>query len=632
MDAPVGPGVVLPLSAKSPGSLRALSQRLRELLRSHEGDSPVDLAFTAGVKRTHHELRVAVTGRTRRELADALEAWLATDEDPVKPPPGRRPRVAFVFPGQGSQWAGMAVRLMQEEAVFRDVLQQCDAAILKLAGWSLLEELRAPEQTSRLIGDVEVIQPALFSVQVALAAQWRAWGVEPAAVVGHSMGEVGAAHVAGVLSLEDAVRIICSRSRLAKRTSGQGAMALVELSADALNPHLAPVADKVSIAAVNGPSTTLLSGEANAVDALLATLEAQGVFCRRVKVDYASHSPQMDALREDMLGELGSVRAQAGTVPIRSTVTDAWTDGREMSGAYWFDNIRMPVQFYPAVRALVEEGFDAIVELSPHPVLVPALEQSVRHLGARTGVLASLRRGQDERSELLAGLAALYARGVDVAFARLSPPGARAVPLPSYAWDKARYWLVHTTEASGPAHALHGQRVPSPGRDALFVCPVGVEQQPYLDDHRVFGDVVVPGAFYVTALLSAATEVLAGAEVTLEQVEIPRALPLAAGRSERLHLLLTPDEAGGTYEVSASTAGVDPEEPWRRHARARRAGQGAGARRVPGCAAGALPSRRGLRAVLRGPRGAGNRAAPAVPGRRPAVARRGPGARAARVR
>ena len=569
VDAPPGPAVVLPLSAKSPGSLRVLAQRWRELLRSPEGDSPVDLAFTAGVKRTHHALRVAVTGRTRRELADALEGWLATDEDALKPPPGRRPRVAFVFPGQGSQWAGMAVRLMREESVFRDALHRCDAAILKVAGWSLLEELRAPEQTSRLTGDVEVIQPALFSVQVALAAQWRAWGVEPAAVVGHSMGEVGAAHVAGVLSLEDAVRIICARSRLAKRTSGHGAMALVELSADALGPHLVPVGDKVSVAAINGPSTTLVSGEANAVDALLATLEAQGVFCRRVKVDYASHSPQMDALREDMLGELGAVRAQAGTVPIRSTVTDAWTDGREMSGAYWFDNIRMPVQFYPAVRALVEEGFDALVELSPHPILVPALEQSVRHLGSPARVLASLRRGQDERSELLAGLAALYARGVDVALERLSPPDARAVPLPTYPWDKARYWLEPATAEAGPTHALHGRRVQSPGRDALFVCPVGVEHQPYLVDHQVFGDVVMPGAFYVTALLSAATEVLAGAEVTLEQVEIPRALPLTGGRSERLHLLLTPDEAGTAHEALASTVGVDPEEPWRRHAQGR---------------------------------------------------------------
>ncbi|HEX8704281.1 MAG TPA: SDR family NAD(P)-dependent oxidoreductase, partial [Myxococcaceae bacterium] len=569
VDEPAGPAVVLPLSAKSRGSLREFAQRLRELLRSPEGDSPVDLAFTAGVKRTHHELRMAVTGRTRRELADALEAWLANGEDSLKPSPGRRPRIAFVFPGQGSQWAGMAVRLMQEEAVFRDVLHQCDAAILKVAGWSLLEELRVPEQTSRLTGDVEVIQPALFSVQVALAAQWRAWGVEPAAVVGHSMGEVGAAHVAGVLSLEDAVRIICVRSRLAKRTRGHGAMALVELSADALGPHLAPIVDKVSVAAVNGPSTTLISGEAGAVDALLATLEAQGVFCRRVKVDYASHSPQMDALREDMLGELSSVRAQAGTVPIRSTVTGAWTDGHEMSGAYWFDNIRMPVQFYPAVRALVEEGFDALVELSPHPVLVPALEQSVRHLDSPARVLASLRRGQDERSELLVGLAALYARGVDVAFERLSPPGARAVPLPTYPWDKARYWLEPAAEEAGPAHALHGRRVQSPGRDALFVCPVGVEHQPYLADHRVFGDVVVPGAFYVTALVSAATEVFAGAEVTLEQVEIPRALPLTGGRSERLHLLLTPDEAGAAHEASVSTAGVDPEELWRRHARGR---------------------------------------------------------------
>ncbi|SEM07181.1 Acyl transferase domain-containing protein [Stigmatella aurantiaca] len=569
VDAPAGPAVVLPISAKSPGALRVLTQHLRELLRSPEGSSPVDLAFTAGVKRTHHELRVAVTGRTRGELADALEAWLAAGEDSPKPPLGRRPRVAFVFPGQGSQWAGMAVRLMQEEAVFRDVLHQCDAAILKVAGWSLLEELRAPEQASRLTGDVEVIQPALFSVQVALAAQWRAWGVEPAAVVGHSMGEVGAAHVAGVLSLEDAVRIICVRSRLAKRTSGHGAMALVELSADALGPHLAPLVDKVSVAAVNGPSTTLISGEANAVDALLGTLEAQGVFCRRVKVDYASHSPQMDALREDMLGELNSVRAQAGTVPIRSTVTGAWTDGHEMSGTYWFDNIRMPVQFYPAVRALVEEGFDALVELSPHPVLVPALEQSVHHLGSPARVLASLRRGQDERGELLAGVAALYARGVSVAFERLSPPDSRAIPLPTYPWDKARYWLEPATEGAGPAHALHGRRVQSPGRDAHFVCPVGVEHQPYLADHRVFGDVVVPGAFYVAALVSAATEFLAGAEVTLEQVEIPRALPLAGGRSERLHLLLTPDEAGTVHEASASTAGVDPEEPWRRHARGR---------------------------------------------------------------
>jgi len=293
---------LLPLSARAPEALRDLARAYRDLLTRPESAAPVhDICYSASLRRSHHEYRLAVTGNSADQLSESLEAYLREEARPGlfhgHKHSDRRSKLVFVFPGQGSQWFGMGRQLLDQDAVFRDAIQRCDRAMRPYGAWSLLAELRATDTARSRLNEIDVLQPALFAIQVALAAVWRSWGIEPDAVVGHSMGEVAAAHVAGALSLDEAARIICRRSGLVKRTIGRGAIAAVELSLEDARRALIGYEDRVSIAASNSHFSTILSGDPAALEAILDRLRGQDIFCRTVKVDFAAHSPQMDPLR-----------------------------------------------------------------------------------------------------------------------------------------------------------------------------------------------------------------------------------------------------------------------------------------------------------------------------------------------
>ncbi|MBL8974244.1 MAG: acyltransferase domain-containing protein, partial [Myxococcales bacterium] len=313
--------LLLPLSARSEEALRMSAGRHRDLLRARPTRSR-DLCFSATFHREHHDLRLAVAARSRDELADKLDAFAGGELLEGVTSARRSPRAGravFVFPGQGSQWLGMG-REMASEPVFRDALSRCDAAIRAHAGFSLLDLLFAANDT-RALEPVDVVQPALFAMQVAISELWRSWGIEPAVVVGHSMGEIAAAHVAGALSLDDAARIICARSRLVReRNPGNGGMALVELSLSEAEAAIASHAS-LAVAAINGPRGVVLSGDRDALSAVLADLSRQRVWVRSINVDYASHSPQMDALAGPLRELLRGVRATPASIPFFSTVT-----------------------------------------------------------------------------------------------------------------------------------------------------------------------------------------------------------------------------------------------------------------------------------------------------------------------
>jgi myxalamid-type polyketide synthase MxaE and MxaD/epothilone polyketide synthase C/epothilone polyketide synthase D len=311
------------MSARSAAALDAAAARLADYVQAHPKQGLGDVAYSLATTRTQHEHRLALVAATREALVTGLEA-AARGETVEGLSQGRaggvRPKVVFVFPGQGSQWLGMGRELLAEEPVFREALEQCSAAIEAETGWSVIEELESGAEASRLEA-IEVVQPVLFALEVALAALWRSWGVEPDVVVGHSMGEVAAAHVAGALTLADAAKVICRRSRLLKRISGQGEMALVQLPADEAKAALSGYEAQVSVAVSNSRRSTVLSGEPAALGAVLSRLEGQGIFCKRVKVDVASHSPQVDVLREDLLSALADLSPQAPALAMRSTVT-----------------------------------------------------------------------------------------------------------------------------------------------------------------------------------------------------------------------------------------------------------------------------------------------------------------------
>lgn len=447
--APAGGSIdrdaVLPLSARSPKALRATARSYLQLLQPAAGPPArwQDLCFSASARRSHHPWRMALTASHPQDAAQQLRSYLA-GEQPVDPhltagaAPAQRGRIVFIYPGQGSQWAGMGLGLFGEEPVFRDALLECDRAIAKETNWSVLEVLRdSPERLEEL----DVVQPALWAIQVGLSALWRSWDIVPDAVVGHSMGEVAAAHAAGTLSLEDAAAVICRRSRIARRLCGLGAMASVDLPAADVEQILHGHEDQAAIAAYNSPHSTVISGSTSAIDSLLTELERVGGSGRKIRVDFASHCPQVDSLREDLLGTLASIAPRTGNIPIHSTVLDREIDGSQMNSNYWMRNIREPVHLASALAAQLQDEPTVFVEISAHPVLSTAIQDVIDYHGGSGAVLGSLYRDKAERPELLASLARLYTYGSDPNWTAHTAPDARFVTLPAYPWQHQPYHL-----------------------------------------------------------------------------------------------------------------------------------------------------------------------------------------------
>ncbi|WNG18885.1 SDR family NAD(P)-dependent oxidoreductase [Cystobacter fuscus] len=570
---------LLPLSAQTPEALA----RAAHLLLARLEERPLslhDVCYSASVHRGHLHYRLALQARNHAEARAALGAFLRGESRPglstTRHADGRHQPVVFVFPGQGSQWAGMGRRLMAEEPVFRAAIEQCDAALRRHVDWSLVELLRS--DSAAWMERVDQVQPALFAVQVALARLWRAWGVVPDGVVGHSMGEVAAAHVAGALSLDDAARVICRRSLLLRRVSGQGGMAMVELTLEEARAAIQGLEDWLSVAASNSPRSTVLSGDPHALDQVLKKLEAQEVFCRRVKVDVASHSPQMEPLREDLLRALEGLSPRRGEVPLYSTVTGQVMDGSDLEPAYWVRNLREPVLLSPVVERLATSGHTLFVEVSPHPVLLPSIEQTIAHLRLEGTVLPSMRREMNEREVMLETLGGLYVVGHEVEWKALYPEGGRQVRLPDYPWQRQDCWfqpgakpaLPHGQREAAPASVLGEPRRSSLRPGAFFWdVDVGLSTLPWLADHKVQGSVLLPTTAYLDWVMTAVQSALGPGPWVLEELRIDDALALLGDSARRAELLVDVSSTGAiSFKVSSfiPTPGGSGAEMWTVHA------------------------------------------------------------------
>ncbi|MFJ9900152.1 type I polyketide synthase [Streptomyces sp. NPDC091280] len=581
------PATPVLLSAKDETALRAQADRLREHLVARSELALPDVAYSTATTRAHLEHRAVVTAADREGLLADLSG-LAVGEPGSGVVEGRvvSGKTVFVFPGQGAQWVGMAVELLDSSAVFAGEVAACDGALGRFVDWRVEDVLRGVAGAPSL-ERVDVVQPVLFTVMVALAALWRSCGVEPDVVVGHSQGEIAAAYVAGGLSLEDAARVVALRSQLVgERLAGLGGMVSVALPAVEVAERIGEFGGRVSVAAVNSPQSVVVSGEPAVLEELLTRWAGEGVRARRVPVDYASHSVQVGVLEEELLRVLASLEPMAGRVPFYSTARGGFVGTEVLDGGYWYANLRGQVGFEEAVRSLAEQGAGRFIEVSPHPVLVSAVTETIEEMdgGERVRVMGSLRRGQGGPARFATSLSQAHVSGAGVNWAEFyAGSGARPVELPNYAFQRSRYWLPLRSggaDLAGAglgrlAHPMLSAAVRVGDRDEwVFTGRVSQDAQPWTVDHAVFGMVIVPGAALVELALAA------GGQVDCPVVEeLVLQVPLLLSEGEVLDLQVTvgaPDEDGhrdiAIYTTPGETEGRETVQPTC-HARGRLGGE-----------------------------------------------------------
>jgi acyl transferase domain-containing protein/acyl carrier protein len=555
------------LSACTPEALRAAAGRMREFVAACPADvSLEEIAANAALRRTHHEHRLAVVAHSRNELAEQL-ATFAQGQALAGGVSGRalagqRPRLGFVCAGQGPQWWAMGRQLLQQEPIFRATIERCDAAVRRLGSWSLLNELAADEAHSRM-HETAISQPAIFALQVGLAELWRTWGVRPEALVGHSVGEVAAAYLAGVFELEDAVRVIYHRGRCMERASARGRMLALGIAVEEARELLAGHGEHVSLAAINSPTSVTLSGEPAALEEIARIVEGRGAFCRFLQVQYAFHSAQMDPVRDELLAALEGLRPGRAALPLFSTVTGQRVQGPEMGPEYWWHNVRRTVRFADGVAHLIETGCDAVLELSPHPVLAAAVAECYQQHHKKVSVLPSLRRKEEERFTLLRSLGTLHVLGYPIDWHGLLPGPHRFVRLPGYPWQHERFWKEsdesRVTRLTPPAHPLLGQRAISP--KPAWESRLDLKLSPYLADHRVQRAIIFPATGYLELAFAAAREAFGPVPCEVEDVKLANPLFLLTENAHRLHTAFDPD----TGTVGVHTRPADGSDEWTAH-------------------------------------------------------------------
>jgi len=587
------PAVPVPVSARTPNALRAQAERLRDLLDAEPAVRPADLGRALTTARSDFDQRAVVVAADRDELRRALTALTQgtpTPELVTGTAAGTGSTVVFVFPGQGSQWPGMARDLLRESPEFARHLRACEQALSAHVDWSLTEVLTSSDDG--WLARVDVVQPALFAVMVSLAGLWRSYGVEPAAVVGHSQGEIAAAHVAGALSLPDAALIVTRRAKALRSIVGRGGMAAVALPAAQVQGLIAPWGDALAIAAVNGPAATVVSGEVSALRAFVDARVAEDVRARILPVDYASHSGQVEALREEIVAALTEVTPRSAPVAFYSTLTGQRLDTAGLDADYWYRNLRGTVRFADTAAEMIAHGHHVFVETSAHPVLTMGVQEILDAAASPTALaVGSLRRDEGGLRRFLTSLAALHTHGVpvdlSVAFEGLAT---RHVDLPTYPFERRRYWLDPAPRGLDPAalgleavrHPVLGAVTRPAGSDELLLHGrISQRETPWLADHAVGETVLVPGTLFVELALRAGQ---AAGTPRLDELVLtaPLHLPAAGGldvqvtvgpaddtgrRPVRIHA--RPDDSQGSQGASRDSSGTQPTEadrPWTTHA------------------------------------------------------------------
>ncbi|MFF7353950.1 type I polyketide synthase [Streptomyces filipinensis] len=587
-----GSGAVVPwvLSGRTEAALRAQAARLASFLHDNDGGDKdggdddrddngrdgdgtaawsADAAYSLATTRAAFEHRAVAVAQTPEELRQALAGFAggATPRGVVSGTARTAGKTVFVFPGQGAQWVGMAAELLETSPVFRDRIEACERALAPHVDWSLTAVLRGTSDVEQ--DRVDVLQPVLWAMTIALAEVWRSFGVTPHAVVGHSQGEVSAAVIAGAVGLEDGARIVVRRSLAVRELQGRGGMASVTLPDEEARELIGRWAGRLGIGAVNGPGTVVVSGDTDALDELLAHCAQEGIQARKVAVDYAAHSPQIERVEAQAREGFVGVSPLPGSVPFYSTVTGGKLDGDELGSGYWYRNMRQTVRFHDAIRAALADGHDVFIEVSPHPVQLAGIQDAIEAAEADAAVVPTLRRRDGGQNRLMLSLAQAHVHGVGIDWAAVLP-GARRVDLPTYAFQHERYWL----ETGAPAgdvraagldtahHPFLGAAVELPDAGGhLLTGLLSLQGQPWLADHAVLGTVLLPGTAFVELAAHAAAET--GCDLVEElTLQAPLVLPEQVGVA--LQVLVGAQDDSGRRPLSVHSRAGDG--PWIRNA------------------------------------------------------------------
>ena len=579
-DAASGEACLFAVSARDAKALAELAARHAAVLSQPADAALGTICHTANAGRAHFAQRATIMARTREELRSGLAALaggeaaagLATERVVSRDPP----RIAFVFTGQGAQYSGMAHGLYQSAPVFRTALDQCAEILASQLARPLLSVLFDPSAAA-LLDRTDYTQPALFSVAYALAELWRSWGIVPSVVIGHSVGEIAAACVAGLFSLEDGLRLVAQRGRLMQSLLEQGSMAAIAAPEYVVAQAIAPFTDRVAIAAVNGPTQTVISGDANAVATVCTGLTGRRIPHRVLPVSHAFHSPLMEPMLDRFEQAAQTVRFTPPRIPLISNLSGRVATSHElMQPSYWRRHVREAVRFHDGLRALAELRPDCCIEIGPQPALLPFIDAAGH--GHAPRLIASLRRKRPDRAQMLEGLSRLYLAGAWVDWRGVAEPGVRRiVDLPTYPFQRARYWFRgragharRVTDQPADAHPLLGSRLRSAVAGTIYQAELAADAPDFVGQHRVLDHVVLPATGYLAMLLAAAGNVLHTDSVCLDHVAIAEAMLFADDGATRIVQTVIEPARDGSSPVSISSvaSGAPEATPWTCHATA----------------------------------------------------------------
>ncbi len=531
-EKPLTAPILLPLSARSKPALVQLASQYADWLDKNNQFQLPELAGYVAHRRSHQPQRATVCAGSRKELTEELRALAAsTSEEFAEGFSSARlaKGPVFVCSGQGPQWWAMGRGLLRYSPAFRSIIKKCDTEFAKYGDWSLLEELTRSEEDSQM-QRTSIAQPSIFAIQVALAAIWESWGVKPSAIVGHSVGEIAAAHLSGALSWEDACCVAFHRGRTMDLASSQGAMLAAGISPDEVPQWIAGSENEIGIAAINGPTSITISGEKNSIEQLATKLDEAGIFCRRLAVEYAFHSPQMEPVQQELKRALAHIKPKKTHTSLISTVTGKLSDGVEVDADYWWRNVRQAVRFSEAMEYLAAEDYGLVVEIGPHPVLAYAINECFQAANKSVRSVPSLSRQQDDLVAMTKSLGSLYSLGFDIDWAGFYNRPTRKISLPTYPFQSQELWSEslesRNTRLAASVHPLLGEGSDRPGQ--VWQSRLDLKLQSYLADHRVREACVYPAAAMLEGAIAASRQIHDSDQVRLEQVQLHKPCILAA--------------------------------------------------------------------------------------------------------